>query len=268
MIFLFLLSFCSAFANEAPRSLLELGMAAGSGISPDYPSADQSHFHHIAFPVFYYHGKIFRSDREDGARARVVNKPIVAMDVSGSGSFPIDSDDNQAREGMPALDWLGEIGPRVYVRIENSQNLLGRAYVLVRPAFTTDFHDTRGRGLVFGVGVSLEKKNILNRDLTLFAKITGEWASQEYNDYFYSVPAAYQTADRSSYRARAGYLGTWNSLGMAYEFSNYILTTGVSMVSTKNSANEASPLYRSNFNLAAFVGLAWFFYHSEEPGYL
>ena len=83
--------------EEVPRPLLELGVAGGGGWLPDYPGSDQSHYHYLAFPVLYYHGKIFRSDRDDGARARVVNRPVLGIDVSGSGAFPVDSSDNRAR---------------------------------------------------------------------------------------------------------------------------------------------------------------------------
>lgn len=257
-----------AAADEAPRPLLELGLGGGSGYSPDYPGADQSRFHHIAFPVFYYHGRIFRADREDGTRARVVNKPVWAVDVSGSGAFPIESKDNRAREGMDDLDWLGEFGPRLYVRLENTHDFVMRAYVLARGAFTTDFAFTKARGLVFGVGLSIEKKHFLKQELTLYSRITPQAATQEYHDYFYSVPDAYQTANREAYNAKAGYLGTWSSLGIAYESPRFLATTGVAFITTEGSANEASPLYKSDSNVAAFIGLAWFFYHSEERGYL
>src|SRR5690606_12063214 len=90
------------------RPLLELGIAGGTGYVPDYPASDQSRSRQLIFPVFYYHGKIFRSDRDDGARARLHEDPVFAVDVSGSGTFPTKSSENRAREGMDDLDWMGE----------------------------------------------------------------------------------------------------------------------------------------------------------------
>jgi outer membrane scaffolding protein for murein synthesis (MipA/OmpV family) len=265
LVFLFILS--TALAEE-PRPLLELGLAGGSGVAPDYPGSDQTHVHHIGFPVFYYHGKIFRSDRDDGARARVVNKPILAVDVSGSGAFPISSSENRAREGMRSLDWLGELGPRVYVRLMDQRGQLWRAYALVRGATTLGYgFRTTGRGLVMGTGVSFEHKNLWTENLSFHFKITPEFTSQEYQDYFYSVSDEDATSWRPAYHAKAGYLGTWTSAGVAYEWSTFAVFLGSSMIYLKGAANTSSPLFRDDLNFAVYFGLSWFFYHSDDPGY-
>lgn len=253
-------------ADEAPRPLLELGVGMGTGLLPDYPGSDEEHYHFAAFPVLFYHGKIWRSDREDGPRARVVQKPIFGIDVSGSGAFPVDN--NRAREGMKSLGWLVESGPRVFARLIDKENHQLRYFLLARPAATIRAGVIYGRGLVTGTGLQFEKKNAFWIErFSIYSKITAEWASKEYNEYFYSVGTDYATPARPAYAAKAGYLGTWFSTGVAYEFSDFIVSCGFSAISTKGSSNRASPLFRDDLNWSVYVGLAWFFYHSSEPGH-
>ena len=253
--------------SQSPRPLLELGVGTGTGLLPDYPGSDQEHYHFAAFPVMFYHGQIFRSDREDGARARVVNKPIFGIDVSGSGAFPIESDQNRAREGMKSLGWMVEMGPRVFARLLDEKQQVWRVFAMARPAATIRAGRIYGRGLVSGIGAQFEHNDLFVPDLGFFSKVTAQWASREYGDYFYGVTPEYATATRTSYKAEAGYLGTWASAGLGYEFSDFIVSGGFSAISTKGSANEKSSLFRDDLNFSVFVGFVWFFYHSETPGY-
>jgi len=251
---------------DPPRPLLELGIGVGTGLLPDYPGSDQEHYHFAGFPVLFYHGQIFRSDREDGARARVVNKPTFGIDVSGSGAFPI-GEENRARAGMKSLGWLAETGPRVFARIVDNERYKFRAFTLARPAVSLRAGRLYGRGMVFGTGFQYERDHLWTRNLSLYSKLTAQFASREYMDYFYTVGSEDVTPTRAAYRAKAGYLGTWWSLGLAYEVGDVIVSAGGNVISTKGATNDGSSLFRDDMNFGMFVGLAWFFYHSEKPGY-
>ncbi len=274
LIFIIAYSF-SIWAHEGPLAppnppdhLWELGFGLGAGLSPDYPGSNQSRMHYVPFPTIYFHGKILRSDREEGARARVVNKPIFGIDVSGGGGFPIKSGDNRAREGMPDLEWLGEVGPRLWLRLHDSRGQLWRAFLAGRAALSSDLKRFTARGFVIAPGVGFEHKNIFGQKFSFFSKLSAEFATKDYNDYFYSVEAASVRAGRPEYHAVAGYLGTYLTHGLRYGSHDFNVVAGVSMMSHDGSANRESPLFKSEFNMAFFVGFAWFFYHSEKPGYL
>ncbi|MGE4131786.1 MAG: MipA/OmpV family protein [Bdellovibrionales bacterium] len=247
--------------------LLELGAAGGVGVTPDYPASDQVHVHYIAFPALFYRGTIFRADREEGARARVVERPIVAVDVSGSGSFPIDSSENRARDGMPSLDWMGEVGPRLYVRLLDARPHQLRAHLALRGAWSARLKGGRFRGLVWAPGFAYEKRQLMGQNVSFFAKLTAEWASKEFHDYFYAVPPDYATSTRPEYHARAGYLGTWLSGGFSYQWGLYGLHIGGALIRHDGAVNSESPLFKSHFNYTLFAGFSWFFYQSEARGY-
>lgn len=252
---------------QGPRPLLEFGVGTGTTLTPDYPGSDQEHYHYAFFPVLFYHGKIFRSDREDGARARVLEKPIFGIDVSGSGSFPVETGENEARSGMKSMGWLGEFGPRAFARLIDRKGQLWRAFVVARPAFSARAGIIQSRGMAFGGGLLFEHKRFLVPELSWFGRFSAQWASQEFNAYYYDVPDEFAGPGRPAYDAKAGYHGTWLTGGLGYEFSNFILSVGGSLISVKGSANASSPLMRDDLNWSVFVGFAWFFYHSDEPGY-
>lgn len=251
-----------------PKHLLEIGIGGGAGYSPDYPGAEQGRMHYVPFPILYFHGKILRSDREDGARARVVHKPIFGIDVSGSGAFPIKSEENRLREGMPDLEWLGETGPRLWVRLADRRGQLWRAFLAGRAAFSTNMKRLKDRGQVLVPGIGFEHKHFLVQEVSHFAKLSVEFASQGYNDYFYSVAASDARPDRPEYHAKAGYVGTFATSGLTYETHDLLVSGGLSLMFHDGSANRFSPLFRNEFNFGIFFGMAYFFYHSKKEGYL
>lgn len=258
---------CSvSFAHDETPPLLELGVGGGGGMITDYPGSDQSRFQWAAFPVIFYHGKILRYDREDGAHARVIDKPKYGIDLNGGGYFPVDSNENRARRGMKSLGWLGEMGPRFYYRLLDDNERLWRVFLFTRGALSAKSGDIRQRGGNFGVGMGYDHEKISGTGVSFFSKINVFWATEEYQDYFYSVSPEYATPDRPAYKARSGYLGTWVQAGMSYEFTHLAISGGVSASYLGGAANESSPLVRDNLNWSFYAGIAWFFYRSETVG--
>lgn len=255
-----------AFADKARPPLLELGVGAGGGVLPDYPASDQTHFQWAAFPIIFYHGKILRYDREDGAHARVINKPKFGIDLNGGGYFPVDSSENRARAGMNSLGWLGEMGPRFYYRILDEEGKLLRTFLFTRGALSAKSGDIRQRGGNFGVGVGYDHVKVGATGFSYYSRLNVFWATEEYQDYFYSVSPQYSTPSRPAYKAESGYLGTWLSAGASYEFTHLAFSTGVVASALEGAANESSPLFRDNLNWSFYFGIAWFFYKSDMPG--
>jgi hypothetical protein len=126
-------------AEDVDRPLLELGLAGGAGWFPDYPAASQNHVQGIVLPFLIYRGEVLRSD-ESGIRGLFLRGERVQLDVSLGGSLPADSDDNRAREDMPDLDLMGEIGPNLRFILHRREGVsrLDLDFGL-RAAFTTDF---------------------------------------------------------------------------------------------------------------------------------
>src|SRR5688500_9358661 len=89
-------------AEERPK--WELGLGSVFYTEPDYVGSDEYRFRAIPFPWIVYRGERLRVDRE-GLQARIFGTDLIRLDVSGSGGYSVDSDDNDRRHGMPDLDW-------------------------------------------------------------------------------------------------------------------------------------------------------------------
>ena len=142
-----LLSVTTALAEQKP--LFELGVAGGVGYVPDYPAAGQNHFNGIALPFPIYRGDFIRSDSKGLLRGRLIHSQNFELDVSFSGSLDADSDDNDARRGMPDLDYMAEVGPRLQWTFARAARWARMDLELpVRAVFSTDFSSVEHRGFL------------------------------------------------------------------------------------------------------------------------
>jgi len=249
------------------KPLIEAGISGGSGFTPDYPAAEQGRVRHLVFPVFHLRGRILRSDDEDGSRARILRNATFAIELSASGSFPASSDENRARTGMDDLQWLGELGPRVFANLISDDRRLFRALLAVRGAFSTDFNSGYYRGLTLTPGLTYDRKQLYSPHLTWTVRLSPQFASREMQSYFYEVPEDKQMPGRSRYSAKAGYIGTWLTTALWYERKAYGLFLGGSANFHDGAANQSSPLFKERVTYSGFAGFRWYFYKSDTPGY-
>lgn len=255
------LSLCAA---ESERPLWELGIAAGGGWFPDYPAASQNHFQAAALPTFVYRGDFLRSD-ESGLRGRFLRGQRVQIDVSLNGAVPTKSSDNNARQDMPDLDLMGELGPNlrlILLRQEDVSRLdLDFGF---RAAFSTDFSTIDYRGLVFAPELAWKRLDLLRDGSRLRLGIGPVFASQRYMDYFYEVKPRYAREGRPAYDASAGYLGT--RLQGSYRFpvtERLSLVVGGRLEGFWGATNEDSPLFRDKVNAAVLAGFSYSLYQSD-----
>ncbi|MEO8188307.1 MAG: MipA/OmpV family protein, partial [Burkholderiaceae bacterium] len=106
----------ASIAQEQDLPLWEVGGGATFLRVPDYRGSEDVRNYVLPIPWFVYRGEIFRADR-DGARARLFDSERIKVNLSVSGSVPVDSDRNRAREGMEDLSPLFELGPVVNVHL-------------------------------------------------------------------------------------------------------------------------------------------------------
>lgn len=266
--------FARADLVEAPeppkyshKPLVEVAVAGGLGYVPDYPASNQGRMRYLVFPSMFLRGKVLRNDDEDGSRARIFNDPRYALELSASGSFPVDSGDNRARFGMPDLEWLGEAGPRLFVSLYSDSKNSWRASFAVRVAASTDTKKIHYRGMTLTPAIAYDRKQVWGEYVYLSMRIAPQFATRELHSYFYSVSEADATADRPFYSARAGYMETWVSASLGYEKGRIGFYGGGAVDFHDGAANRTSPLFKERITYAGFAGFRYFFYKSEAPGY-
>lgn len=259
-----LLSVTTALAEKKP--LIELGVAVGAGYVPDYPAAGQNHFNGIALPFPIYRGDFIRSDSKGLLRGRFIHSQNFELDVSLSGSLDADSDDNDARRGMPDLDHMAEVGPRIQWTFARAARWARMDLELpVRAVFSTDFSSVEHRGFLVEPQLAYQHENFLDTGTKLKLGLSTIFADEDLQDYFYQVDVPFVTAVRPAYDGQAGYLGSRLRLLLLHPMSKRLrLFVAGDLHSHHGASNENSPLYREDFTYSAGTGLIWSFYQSDR----
>ena len=248
------------------QPLWEIGAVGGGGWLPDYPAASQNHARAIALPYAVYRGEFLRLGDRGAARGIVYDDRVVEVDLGLDAAFPVDSDDNGAREGMPDLDYLLELGPRVRYRFLPEPD--GReldASLAVRGVVSTDFANWRYQGVTINPAVSYRVRPFAEHEFRLVATLSPFWGVDGLNDYFYEVEPRYAEPGRPAYQADNGYIGTELNLGATWgPWERVRLFGGVQLGYWNGSANEDSPLYRENLTVAVGGGLRVSLFQSAQ----
>ena len=210
---LLLAAVLSAAVSPHARAELEPKWELGAGATvlrlPDYRGSDESRGYVYPLPYFVYRGKVMRLDRE-GLRGVLVESERVEFDISLSGTLPVDSSKNQAREGMPDLDPVLEIGPKLNLTLWRDRAKEGRLDLrfALRGVVATDLSHTQDAGYIFHPHLYLGiKPAFLDGKWDASAQIGPLYGSDRYHQYYYGVAPQFATATRPAYQASAGYSG-------------------------------------------------------------
>ncbi len=192
----------------------------GAGIlltsQPHYLGAAQAKNLVLPVPFFSYKSERLTIDRQ-GATGFLADGDGWQLNVSLAGALPVDSKDNLLRQGMPSLDWVGEIGPALDVGLSDSWTLR----LPLRQAIAGDLRHQQAIGQRFEP--ELRYNRSLNEELQWQMTTSLAWNSRQYHQYFYGVSAEYSTDDRSAYQAKAGFSGFRFSNGLIYQRENWWL---------------------------------------------
>lgn len=248
---------------EAQESLYEIGLAGASFFLYDYPAAEQGRLRALIVPYAYYRGKVLRADDEGGIRGRLLERERIEFDFSAAAAFPADSRDNHARRGMPDLDWIGEVGPRMRVHIIEEENLRFEFNLPVRYVFSTDLTRVDDRGYLFQPELSLKIDNVWGEGWDFSLSTSAQFASDQLMDYFYEVSNQYATIDRPAFQSRGGLLGNNLVLGVSREVRPRMRAfCGAKFDYYGLSVNRRSPLFKDPWNAGFAFGFSYQLYES------
>lgn len=256
------------------KSQWEVGIAGGSLQAPAYPSSSVKNERSFAVPWFIYRGPRVRL-QDGGVKVIAVESDRLTVDVSLGGSLNADSSKTPLRSGMPDLDYLFELGPKLEYRFfdrshgfaDNSgAELRSRltAEVALRGVIATDFSSARSRGFVLNTELGYRYRGLFGARSALSLSLNSVWATEKLMDYFYQVDEAFVSASRPQFDAGSGYLGSSLSIGMSRKFGKRLLGfAGVTRAFAQGSANADSPLFERDATTSLAVGLSWSFWRSD-----
>ena len=252
------------------RPVWEAGLFAAAFNAPEYPAADQSQTNVIPSPYFIYRGETLRIGDGSIARAVAVDKSWYELDVSLAASFGANSDDNVAREGMPDLDLIFELGPQLKLKVaqfEYTDHGKGEfsLHLQTRGVFSTDFSGMDHRGYVFEPEFRYAQRGWVSEKTALSISVSPIWATEKLHDYFYQVDQEFVTQQRQAYDAKGGYIGTTVSLSVSFDASDDIrVFLGGNTSIHSGAANENSPLFLEQNTYSFGAGMVWQLWESEE----
>lgn len=265
--FLFLISTAQAqvsqnFLNQT-QPLYEGGFGAITTSVPDYPGSSNHRFRVVPFPYFVYRGKYLRAD-DEGTRARVLSSSWHEFGISFAFNFPVKSGDNPSRLGMPDLDALMGLGPRLLIRLRTRPTHQFNFIVESRALVSTDF-----RNRMEGRGISVEPRLSywyrFSSLTTMYSHLSYEFGSAEYMRFFYNIRPEFATPQREAYTARAGLLERSIGVGVSQQLpQRFSLFIALGWRNQDLAANRHSPLVERKDNYALIAGLVWLFFESEE----
>jgi len=255
----------SARRSYSEKSTLELGAGAVYGKAPHYPGSNQHNEILIPFPVVIYRGDRLRADEDGGIRTRFLYSNKFELNLSIGGSLPVSSKKNRARQGMPKLHTLLELGPGFifhFLDKYNSKKWKISLNIPYRHVVSTNIKDTYSRGYVFNP--LLYSYYDFSENFSIFSSISGRWATQKYNDYLYSVDDEFVSVTRARYEANSGHVLMSYGLALIYNYNDFTFFTGMSINDASSSANKSSPLFVKEQSYSSAIGFTYYFYKSDD----
>lgn len=241
--------------NKEALPLWEVGAFATTLSQQAYPGASQNINRALVLPFFVYRGKFLRAD-EGTVGLRAIKTDTAEVDIGFGGAFGSNSNDIEARKGMPDLGTLIEFGPRVKWKLGDTPGKGRlRADLALRGVF--DLSDGfKDKGLALEPELTFERATSHGwRYSTSLGLVFGD---ERLADVFYGVAPAYVRADRPAYRASAGLIASRLSVSLTRALSPNLRVFGFArLASVEGAANLSSPLVRQNTGSTVGLGLTY-----------
>ena len=201
----------AARAEQLP--LWEAGLGATVISFPHYRGSDERQSWVLPFPYVVYRGEFLQAD-ERRVRGLFFKTERAELDVSINGTPPVDSDENEARRGMPDLDATLEIGPSLNFLLLRTDDRKTRLELRlpVRVALATDLSHVNLAGWVFQPNLNVDIRDPFGFGGWNLGALAGPmFSDRRYHQYFYGVEPAFAMPGRPAYNADGdrGGSGCW-----------------------------------------------------------
>ena len=238
---------------------LELGIGVAGAAFPAYDGAAEKRTLVVPFPYFTVRSRFLDADR-DTVRGKLLRGDDWSLDVDFGGNVDVTSSDTKERQGMPDLDWLGEVGPALRYHLWRGEP--GNGVDLVLPArvaasvHVATFHhrgfDSDPRAEWHGTWYQGGGDK-----LTLDASLAARFVDRGYANYYYGVAPQYATATRPAYAAPGGYSGWSTQAGVSWHRGDMVYGAFIEHTSLHGAAFQSSPLVGDAGGWSFGFAVAW-----------
>ncbi len=252
----------AASARAEPQPLWELGAGLGAISFPDYRGSDERSSYVLPIPYFIYRGEKLKVTR-DSVSGRLLEAERLVVDLSLNGSVPVDSDDNEARAGMPDLDPTIELGPILKVPLLVSAQ---KKYQLdfrlpVRAIISSELEHV---GWISQPQLNLDLADPFGYQGWRLGLVAGPlFGDGQYHDYFYSVTPQFARPGRPAYSADGGYAGSQLIAALSRRYPRFWVGGFVKWDTLDGAVFADSPLVRDRSFFTGGFAVSWIFKVSE-----
>ena len=249
-----------------PPTVWEVGIGATAISFNDYVGSDERTVVIAPVPFINYHGKVLTIDRES-IRSEFFGTDKLRLDLSLSGSIPVDSDDNQARKGMPDLDTVLELGPSLEYEFYRDPINNGSLSVELplRNAVASDFSNIEDIGWISNPNIKYHRKEYtLDGTWTLQATLGPLLGDKRYHEHFYGVAEKFATTERPSFKADSGFGGWRLSLGFSRRINDIWYGGFIRYIDISDATFADSPLVKQHHSIFGGLAVAWIFSKSAN----
>jgi MipA family protein len=258
----------SLMSHDLP--MLELGGGVSAFNVPHYPASNQSKTYIVPFPAGILRGETLRADEDGGFRTRFYQSERYEIALSFGGALPIKSRDNVAREGMPNLPLIVEVGPGITWTLKRPSIESPSKWAIVVPLRQgIGFEDwsVRDRGQVFHPMMYTIQERWLGTSFIGFSSLSTSFASRKNMQTFFGIEPQYATSTRRPFEAKAGLLATHLSFGLSRTLYNRVSVFGLVLGSSyRGNPNRDSDLLKKRETITLGFGLIWWFWQSKQRG--
>ena len=253
----------AAAAEQKP--LWEFGLGVAAVGFPDYRGSDERQTYVLPAPYIVYRGDFFRADRK-GLRGVFFDSDRVELNLSMSGSVPVDSDGSEARRGMPDLRPTIEFGPSFDFKLWRSAD--ARAQLDLRLPLRWAIRiggGLRDAGIVFSPRLNLDLRDPAGLRGWNLGLLAGPiFADRRNNAYYYDVAPRFATADRPAFESSSGYAGTKFVVALSKRYPKFWVGAFARYDTLRGAVFEDSPLVRTTSQWAGGIAISWIIGQSAE----
>lgn len=248
-------------AESLPKAEIGVGLAAQH--LRDYRGSTQSQTQVLPFPFLVYRGERIQADK-DGIRGRFIRGKNWELNVSAEAALNGGSEENEKRQGMPALNSAVEFGPSVNINLTGSGMNNGWGFRLpMRAVFAVDTSSIEHIGFNINPKFTYRKPEFWlgwngKVDLGLL------WGSQDYHDYYYTVTDRYTTEFRPQYYSESGYSGTYLKFSLKKRARQFWYGWNLRYDYLQGTVFEDSPLFETDSYFSTTFAVGWFFWRSDD----
>jgi len=225
-----------------------------------YLGADQSKSYALPFPHIVIESDVFSVNRS-AINGHLSKSDFFKLDLSFGGQLKVDSEDNRAREGMPDLDYVLEMGPSPEFLI--SGHFKGNSKLTfdipIRASMATDFKSAESIGWRVVPTLHWFGKWPGVQGWEFDSQLRYLYGSKQYHDYFYTIEDQYVTTNRVAYQSEEGKGGLQLKLRLKTSYKGMIVGVFVVYTDVSNAVFNDSPLVIEDTNYTLGMYGSWTF---------